>query len=305
MPKDVAWLVQEVLAEQLVGPCTRRGQLHLGPIMASVACRTCKTQHWFGESNAGREQELLAELWTANPTLPKQIRQEDSWTVSNIRAAARSKPALAPLLYFLFEAMGDRTAVNEESRSIPTSFGCPIQYQSDFTELSPVAQPSLQPVPGIVLLRSLFLAAKVLTLLPCSPSTRPAQENLACNCLKALASSADQQDHSQFNNQSQGSTNGAALQQQLCKQLVKLLATMMSHACLPNPQHCHYCQERALAAATVLVSLLKHDDVGVSTAVADAFLLEGKCLHNCSTNCPVEGTACMHTSQRTCIHCSM
>lgn len=103
----------------------------------------------------------------------------------------------------------------------------------------------------------------------------------------------------------QGSTNGAALQQEVYKQLVKFLAPMMSHACLPNPQHCHYCQERALAAATVLVSLLKHDDVGVSTAVADAFLFEDKRLHNCSTSCHVEGTAYMHTSQRTCIHRSM
>lgn len=116
MPKDVAWLVQ-VLAEQLDGPSIARGQSLLEPIMASIARRTCNTQHWSGVTHAGRKQELLAELTTANPVLPKQIKQKNSWTVSNIRSAATSQPALAPLLYFWFEAMSDgtATAMNEES----------------------------------------------------------------------------------------------------------------------------------------------------------------------------------------------
>lgn len=157
-----------------------------------------------------------------------------------------------------------------------------MYYHSDFKELSPVADPSLQPAPRLVLLRSLFLTAKVLTLLPCKPTTPAAQENLACKSLKTLANTANKQDYSWFSDQPQCSTNEASLQQQLCKQVVKLLAPMMSHACLQSPQHCHYCQEQALAAATVLACLLKHGDMGVSTAIADAFLSEGECQRNTS-----------------------
>lgn len=279
MRRTAAWLVESVLEEQLQGPCTPHGQSRLAPAMASVLLRTCSVQHWFGTGSAEHEQVLLTELRTANPILPVAVRHEYPWTVADIHAAADAKAELAPFLYFMFEAFGDHTAVNWESFQMPTPLGYPIQYRHEYRGLLAVPEPSLQPAPLTVLLRSLFLAAKLISLLPDNCTTPPEVENLACGCLTNIADRLSQLAHNQPSSQaSHKSPDEALRQRQICKQLVKLLAPMMSHACIPTSRGCMYCQQRAEAAAKALAAVLKHGGVGVSAAVADAFLAGGRLL---------------------------
>ncbi|KAL3154766.1 hypothetical protein ABBQ38_011312 [Trebouxia sp. C0009 RCD-2024] len=176
----------------------------------------------------------------------------------------------------MFEAFGDHTAVNWESFQMPTPLGYPIQYRHEYRGLLAVPEPSLQPAPLTVLLRSLFLAAKLISLLPDNCTTPPEVENLACGCLTNIADRLSQLAHNQPSSQaSHKSPDEALRQRQICKQLVKLLAPMMSHACIPTSRGCMYCQQRAEAAAKALAAVLKHGGVGVSAAVADAFLAGG------------------------------
>ena len=60
---------------------------------------------------------------------------------------------------------------------------------------------------------------------------------------------------------------------------------MMSHACTPTSRGCMYCQQRAEAAAKALAAVLKHGGMGVSAAVADAFVAGGRSPHQLQPTC--------------------
>lgn len=274
MVKTVEWLVSKVLAEQLGGLQTNQGRDCVAPALASVLLRVCKVQHWFGVDDAEREQQLLEELRTANPTLPASIRHGGLWTVSDIHAAAALCPALAPLFYFLFEIFGDKTAVNFESWQSPSL----VLLKSQYTGLVKLPQRSHQPTHRVVLLRSLILGAKLHTLLPETADTPLAHENLAHNLLIDLARRASQQRHNFFDSQPANQTEAEILQP-LCELLVKLLAPMITHCCTTDFPTCPYLQNRALVAAEVLAALLQHGDMDIPAAVADAFLAGGSYTH--------------------------
>lgn len=114
---------------------------------------------------------------------------------------------------------------------MPAPLGYPIQYRHEYIGLLAVPEPSLQPAPLTVLLRSLFLAAKLISLLPDDCTTPRKMEDLACGCLTSIADRLSQLAHKQPSSQASHKSPDEALRQQhICKQLVKLLAPMMSHA---------------------------------------------------------------------------
>ena len=274
MVKTVSWLVQQVLEEQLNRPQTKKGRDFVKPSIVKVLLDICQAPHWFGAAHQDHGQQLLVQLRTANPVLPPSIRHNYPWTNAEIHAAAEAQPALAPILYFLFEAYGTTMPVNLESflKGEPQLWP---EYTGQLVTI-PKSQ-HLLPSQKIVMLRSLFLAARTLSLVPDQHTTPPAMEKLACGCLTDLADRASRDTHIFFTNQPE-TCNSSPEVAELLQQLVKLLAPIIAHGVTPNAMVCSYCQERSLAAATTFVTLLKHGDGDIPAAVADTFLADGKFL---------------------------
>ncbi len=253
--------------------------------MPIILLRTCHVQHWFGIERAGKEQRLLAQLEIAKPTdaLPAIIQCGNSWSDSSIQSAISATPACAPVFYYLFQMFGDQTAIRWEMLQAhgPKCTLTPFKhhYQDLVTDPAASARPMAAQPATLVLLRTLTLAAKLLSLIPYKSSMSLEVENLLCDSLTdvslKLGNNPDLMKLPHLPSAlGEDPAGGLSQDEQLCKVLVRILLPMLQESCKPRARDCHIRQGRAMSACKALIPLLETRQ-DISAAVADKLLLYG------------------------------
>ena len=285
-PKTLAWLAEHVLRQQLSGIHTADGRSFLAYAWLRVMSANCSVQHWFGVQHANtNEEQLLKDLEAARPAdlLPAAIQHDYPWSNEDIHTAAAAMPALTPMLYCLFHVFGDCAVRNFESRSVPAVAGAFRQYKHAYRELVIVPEVSLRPALTNVLLRTTVLAAKILSLILCKDTSPLGINNLACECLRALAVMITRDCakcvQSNVPPRLENVANTTFCQEQaLCELLLKTMLPMLHQASqLTDPAFAF--TQQATAASQVLMSLLQHSKPTLTKKLADSLLAFGRCLY--------------------------